>query len=237
MTHTEDVAFSDDLILAIRSEIIRAAEKLSNIVMRKITTWSKNNKINFNEETSKVMVISRRKRKENKEINIYLNNKPLQQVTTLKYLGIIIDNKFKFSEHISYAAERCGKLIHSLSRSGKLTWGLKHKALQTIYKWAILPLLLYDAPVWADAMKLGYNRLKYIRVQRLINIKITKAFLTTSSEALGILAGTTPIIIRTEEAAKQYTIRKGKGDLTKSMDLEVELKTGLTRQKRQQLSK
>ena len=52
------------------------------------------------------MVISRRKRKENKEVNIYLDNKPLQQVTTMKYLGIIIDNKFKFSDHIKYTAER-----------------------------------------------------------------------------------------------------------------------------------
>jgi hypothetical protein len=108
MKRTKTVAFADDLILAIRSETIRAAENVSNIEMRKITTWSKN-KINFNEEKSKVMVISRRKRKEKKEINIYLNNKPLQRVTTMKYLGIIIDNKFKFSEHISYAAERCGK--------------------------------------------------------------------------------------------------------------------------------
>ena len=73
-------------------------------------------------------------------------------------------------------------------------------------------------------MKFGYNRLKYIRVQRLMNIKIAKAFRTTSNEALCILAGTTPIIIRTEEAAKQYTIRKAIGDLTKSIDLEVELK-------------
>jgi hypothetical protein len=38
------------------------------------------------------------------------------------------------------------------------------------------------------------------------------------------LAGTTAIIIRTEEAAKQYFLRKGKGALTQSIDLEVELK-------------
>ena len=62
--------------------------------MSKITAWSRNNKINFNEDKSKIMIISRRKRKENKDINIYLNNKPLQQVTTKKYLGIVID-KFK----------------------------------------------------------------------------------------------------------------------------------------------
>ena len=57
-----------------------------------------------------------------------------------------------------------------------------------------------------------------------MNIKIAKAFRTTSSEALCILAATTPIIIRTEEAAKQYFLRKGKGALTQSIDQEVELK-------------
>jgi hypothetical protein len=72
--------------------------------MRKIIAWSRNNKINFNEDKSKVTTISRRKRKENKEINIYLNNNPLQQVSTMTYLGIAIDNKFIFSEHMNYAA-------------------------------------------------------------------------------------------------------------------------------------
>ena len=88
-------------------------------------------------------------------------------------------------------------LIHSLPKSAKLTWGLHHETLQTIYKGVILPLLLYGASVWAEAMRFKFNRLKYSRVQRLMNIKIAKAFRTTSSKALCILAGTTPIIIRT----------------------------------------
>jgi len=218
------VVFADDLILAIRNETIREAENISNFGMSKITAWSRNNKINFNEDKYRVMIISRRNGKENKEINIYFNNKPVQQVSTVKYLGIVIDDKFKFSKHISYAAERSSKLIHCLSKSAKLTWGLNHKALQTIYKGAVLPLLLYGAPVRAEAMKFEYNRIKYVRVQRLMNIKIAKAIRTTSSEALCILAGTTPIIIRTEEAVKQYFLRKGKGNLTQSIDLEVEPK-------------
>ena len=82
---------------------------------------------------------------------------------------------------------------------------------------AILPLLLYSAPVWAEAMRFEYNRVKYIRVQRLMNIKIVKAFHTTSSEALCILTGTTPIIIRTEVAVKKYFLRKEKGALAQSM--------------------
>ena len=206
MKHTKVVAFADNLLLVIRSSTTRAAENISNIEMTKITAWAK---INFNEEKSKFMIVSRRKWKENKEINIYLNNKPIQQATKMKYLGLIIDNKFKFSEHISYTAERSSKLIHSLSKSAKLTWGLNHKALQTIYKGVILPLLLYGALVWAKAMKYEHNRFKYIRVQRLINIKIAKAFRTTSSEALYILAGTTPIVLRTEGRSGGIIIAKG----------------------------
>jgi len=59
--------------------------------MRKTIVLWRNNEINFNEDKSKLMIKSRRKRKENKEINIHLNNKRLQQVTKMKYLGIVIE--------------------------------------------------------------------------------------------------------------------------------------------------
>ena len=79
---TKAIAFADGLILVIRGETVSEAENFSNLEMSKITTWSKRNKVDFNEEKSKVMLISRRKRKEVKNINIYINNKPLEQVTT-----------------------------------------------------------------------------------------------------------------------------------------------------------
>ena len=85
-------------------------------------------------------------------------------------------------------------------------------------------LLLYGAPVWAEAMRFENNRLKYIRIQRLMNIKIANTFRNTSTEALCMLAGTTPIIIRKEGAVMQYYLRKGKRALIQSIDLEMERK-------------
>jgi hypothetical protein len=70
------------------------------------------------------VVVYRRKRKERKEINVFLNYKLLKEVNKIKYLGIIMDNKFKFREYINYAAEKCTKLIYSLSKLAKITWGL-----------------------------------------------------------------------------------------------------------------
>ena len=106
------------------------------------------------------MLVSRRKRRERKEINVFLNYKLLKQENKIKYLAIIMDNKFKFGDHLTYAAEKCTKLIYSLSKSAKITWGLRHEVLKTIYEGAILPLLLYGAPVWIDAMKYACNRKK-----------------------------------------------------------------------------
>jgi len=55
-----------------------------NIELSKINGWSKNKKTKFNDKKSKVILVSRRKWKENKNITVYLNNKPLDQVTQMK---------------------------------------------------------------------------------------------------------------------------------------------------------
>jgi len=59
-----------------------------------------------------------------------------------------------------------------------------------------------------------------------MSIKIVKEF-RTSTEALCTLAGTTPIIVKTEEVVKQYNVRKGKGYQTQLNDRELELKNWL----------
>jgi hypothetical protein len=98
--HTRAVAFADDLILMIRADNIREAENIANVEMDKIANLAKNNKTRFNEEKSKVMLMTRQKRKEQKEVAVYMNNKAIPQVQTVKYLGIVFDYKLLFREHI-----------------------------------------------------------------------------------------------------------------------------------------
>jgi hypothetical protein len=93
-------------------------------------------------------------------------------------------------------------------KSAKLSWGLNHEALNTIYKGAILSLMLYGVPIWIGAMANKYNKILYTRVQRLMNIKIAKAYRTTSGEALSILTGITPIEIKVAETERLYHITR-----------------------------
>jgi len=59
-------------------------------------------------------------------------------------------------------------------------------------------------------MEKNCNRTLYSRVQRLMNIKIAKAYRTTSNDALCILTGNAPVELKTEEAANVYRITKDK---------------------------
>lgn len=214
------VAFADDFLLITRGKSTLEAENYANVELKKIEKWAKNNQIRFNEQKTQALLITRKRRNNQQQINIYLNNKQVEQVEKIKYLGIIIDHNFNFNEHIQYTTERATKLINALSKAAKLDWGLKHQAMKTIYKGAILPLLSYAAPVWIEAINRKYNRIKFVRVQRLINIKIAKAFRTTSSEALCLITGLTPINLKLQEIAKEYEMLHQSSNLNIDTPLE-----------------
>ena len=80
-----------------------------------------------------------------------------------------------------------------LSKTAKLHWGLGHKFLKTVYEGALVPLMTYAAPIWEEAISKQRLLRKMQSAQRLINIKIAKAFRTISYKASCVLAGILPI--------------------------------------------
>lgn len=120
---TKVIAFADDLLVLTKGKYLVEAENYANTEMIKITKWAKNNKIQFNEQKSKAMIITRKRTINENGIKIYLNNKILEETQEIKYLGIFLDSKFTFKKHISYTTEKCLKLINILARSAKINWG------------------------------------------------------------------------------------------------------------------
>ena len=120
-------------------------------------------------------------------------------------------------------AEKCTKLISALSKSAKLNWGLNHKALMTIYTEGILPLLLYGTPVWKKTIDKVSYKSKLVRVQRLINKRIVKAYNKVSNEDLCIITGLNSIAIKIEEAFQFCQLTRGskKDDALVNRDMEL----------------
>ena len=95
-----------------------------------------------------------------------------------------------------------------IARTAKLQWGLGHKAIKTIYEGAVVPILTYGAPIWLEAIRNNRNHTKYKRIQRLMNIKIAKAYRTVSYEASCLIAGVRPIQITIEQQVQIYMTTK-----------------------------
>jgi len=62
-SRSKAIAFADDLIILIRGETVAEAENYRNLELRNLQEWAQNNKMKFNENKSKVMLMSRRKEK------------------------------------------------------------------------------------------------------------------------------------------------------------------------------
>jgi hypothetical protein len=89
-------------------------------------------------------------------------------------------------------AQKSRTLIYMLSRTAKLHWGLGHKSLKTVYERALVPLMTYGAPVWEEVVTKQRSLHMMQTAQRLINIKISKAYRTISYEASCVMARVPP---------------------------------------------
>ena len=149
-SHTKIIAFADDLAILTYGKMLSEMEVYAlTPTDAKIENWARENKMQFNESKSKAMLITRKRRHDD---NIYLNNRRLEQVTDMKYLGIHLDSRLTFQKHIEHIVEKSRTLIHMLSKTAKLHWGLGHKSLKTVYEGALVPLMTYGAPVWEEAV-------------------------------------------------------------------------------------
>ena len=105
--HTRVIAFADDLLVLTRGKCVMEAENYASQDLQKIESWARVNKMQFNENNPKILLVTMKTSEANGTLNIYLNNKRLEQVSELKYLGIYFDSRFSFDRHVDYITGKC----------------------------------------------------------------------------------------------------------------------------------
>jgi hypothetical protein len=117
--HSKVIAFVDNLLVLTCGKCALDAENYANQDLKKIENWARENKMQFNENKSEVLLVTTKTSRDNRTLNIYLNNKRLEQVSELKYLGIYFNSRLSFDRHIDCIAGKCR--------------GMGHQALKDIY--------------------------------------------------------------------------------------------------------
>jgi hypothetical protein len=202
--NSELQAYCDDTGAIITGNDINKIEEIANQVLEKLQNWGINHKIEFNPNKTKAILFTNRRNYTKPKI--FMNSINIDVVNELKYLGLIIDRKLNFIKHVEYITDKCLRKIHKLSIIAKNTWGLGSDSLKLIYTSVIESIILYGAEIWAE--KLNKTKIKALRkIQRLISIRITKAYRTISYESAILIAGLIPIDKKIKEIVDLSNIK------------------------------
>ena len=123
-------------------------ERLVNPQLEKVSEWLLANKLSLNVSKSNFLIIS--PKKVVKPINLSINNENLKQENYTKYLGIIIDEKLNWKQHIK---EVNIKISIGIGILYKLFDILSPKTLRMLYNYFIQSRALYGILNWGCARK------------------------------------------------------------------------------------
>jgi len=188
-------AFADDGLVVISARTACDLQGKSQRTIDLITSWGKLAKLTFSESKTQVMFVSR-KLKFDKPV-LQMNGELLTYVKHFKLLGVIIDHKLHFTEHVKYIVRKSASSFQKLCQAAKPTWGLCPEVIRTMYIGALEPLITYAARVWGTrALQFDTNVKKLNSIQRGFLIRMCKAYRTVSAHSLLAVTGLLPLDLK-----------------------------------------
>ena len=147
-----------------------------------ISKWAYDWKMLFNSDPSKPAqeVLFSRKRQVQTHPVLIIRNIQVERVPYQKYLGIILDNKLDFKQHIDNTVSKVNKGISMIK---ELRHSLPLKSLVTVYKAFLRPLIDYGDIIY-DQPQNEYFCEKLESVQYKVALAITGAIQSTSRDKI-----------------------------------------------------
>lgn len=111
----------------------------------------------------------------------------------IKYLGLLIDDRWRFRQHFAQLTPRLERVASALSRLLPNIGGPK-TSVRKLYVNVLHSMLLYGAPIWADRIREDRWILTLVhRTQRIMAIRVARCYRTVSYRAATTLSGTPPV--------------------------------------------
>ncbi|GBM42954.1 hypothetical protein AVEN_140831-1 [Araneus ventricosus] len=109
--------------------------------------------------------------------------------------------------HLNLLQPKICNIIEKVRRIVRATWGLKPSAVKEIYLVVLEKILMYGSEIWYSG-KVKLNNI-LLQMQRSPLLSITKAYSTTSTDALHVLSDCPPLDlkVRTDVVTSQHIQR------------------------------
>lgn len=141
------VLFADDTNFFCSGQDLKSvAESITN-EMVKLKQWFNKNKLSLNLKKTKFMIFSKLKRD---EIILSIDGVNIERVHDFRFLGVILDEKFSWKNHVAHIKAKVAKSIFILN---KVKYELDTNVLRMLYCTLVLPYFIYCLEVWGNSYK------------------------------------------------------------------------------------
>ena len=136
-----------------------------NTELASINQWICCNKLSLNVQKTHCMLFSNSV--SFLPSNVSLNDSVIQMVDSTKFLGLNIDNKLSWKEHIMYLSKLLSRNVGVIN---KLKFSFPSNILLNLYNTIVLPYLNYGLLVWGNSTRNQMDRLLLLqkRIMRIV---------------------------------------------------------------------
>ena len=147
--------------------LIKTYDNLKNEI-KFVMNWLKSNKLSLNDDKTEVMVFDNIQ--ECDKIEVVLDDCSIiieeEKVRSKKYLGLVLDHKLNFLEHIDFIKKKIAKRIGAMYKSKNL---LPLKYRKMFANSLMLPYYDYLDIIWNKTYKTNLNELDILDYNKLEN--------------------------------------------------------------------
>ena len=208
---TSLVGYADDIAAIIVSRNIEKAQRKLNNVMHWVCGWMKERGLSLALQKTEIVLLTTKRI--DTCIQLQVGSEMVQTQKVVKHLGILLDNKLNFWEHIQKATSKAASVTTALSRLMANVGGPKPSKRRLLMS-VTTSILLYGAEVWADALRIEKYRKRIAGVQRLGAQRVVCSYHTVSEPAVMVIAGIIPIDLLAWERKEIFHKKKEVGKET-----------------------
>ena len=139
------VLFADDSNVFLSGRNIDTVIEEVNSALTGIVNWLQINKLTLNIKKKHYIIFTKSKGSVATNTPVYVNGEQIERVSCTRFLGVMLDEKLDFNNHIKHVKSKVAKGIYILGRAKKF---FDEITIKELYYAFVHPYLIYCHEVW-----------------------------------------------------------------------------------------
>ena len=204
------ICFADDSLLLIAAksgdELEEAVAHTGTLIVDHLQSQG----LELNTNKTQVLVFKQKSKRNQAALNLQIHDQKLTPQPTLKYLGMVLDDKLQWDAHISYITKRATRILPAILATSRNVFGYSNWSRRIMINSILESLYNYGSSLYYQRIFTNLNMKQIHAITRRGAICCARLYRTVSHDAALVISGTRPLEHRILERAVQWLLRNGR---------------------------